>query len=337
VRYVVVGSVRKSGSRVRIAAQLVDATTGQHIWSSTYDRELTDVFAVQDEISEAIASPLVSDLQRAEHERAQRRAPESLEAWGLYQRALPLIHRFTPEDSRRAREYLERAVALDPQFATALARLAEARLWDVLNLWTETPDETLAQALAASRRAAALDPRDAEAQAILALVLLTTGDSAGSREASRRALDLNPSLPMALTFYAYFLHMTGGSPDESVAMVHRAMKLSPRDPIEWVFYDVLGCAYWNGGRYDEGLAASERLLALVPSYYFGYVWAAINQIGLGRAAEARDVIRKARLVQPSLSIELVRKSLGALAPDVDRRLADALRAAGLPETAAPGA
>ncbi|HSE40352.1 MAG TPA: hypothetical protein VLH08_06255 [Acidobacteriota bacterium] len=120
VRYIVEGSVRKAGNRVRTTAQLIDATTGEHVWAKTYDRDLTDVFAVQDEISEAIAASLVGDLQRAEYVRAQRRAPENLEAWELYHRAAPLIHHFIREDSDQARALLERAVALDPQFSTRL-------------------------------------------------------------------------------------------------------------------------------------------------------------------------------------------------------------------------
>ncbi len=329
VRYVVEGSVRKAGNRVRIAAQLIDASSGQHVWAKTYDRELTDVFAVQDEISEAIAASLAGDLQRAEHAHAQRRPPENLEAWGLYQRALPLVHRFTREDSAQARALLERAVALDPQFSTSLARLAEVGIWEVVNSWTASPERTLDVALGQARRAVALDPRDAEAHTFMAFALITAGDSAGALEAARRAVDLNPSLPWALSLLAYLIHMTGHPPGESIDLVQRAMRLSPRDPAEWLFYDALGGAYWNAGQYEDGLAVSRRLIALSPSYYFGYLWGALNAVGLGRIEEARDLIRQARQVQPELSLALVRRGLGAMAADVDRRMAAAWGQAGL--------
>jgi TolB-like protein/cytochrome c-type biogenesis protein CcmH/NrfG len=330
VRYIVEGSVRKAGNRVRITAQLIDATSGEHVWAKTYDRDLTDVFAVQDEISEAIAASLVSDLQRVEHTRAQRRAPESLEAWELYHRAVPFIHRFTRDDSSQARALLERAVALDPQFSTALARLSELGVWEVIHSWTDDPDRTLEVALDQARKAVALDPRDAEAHAMLSFALLTAGDSRASVDSARRAVNLNPSFPLALTFLAYMTHMTGHPPQESIDLVHRAMRLSPHDPMEWLFYDALSGAYWNAGQFEEGLAVGRRLIAFLPDYYYGYIWATLNLVNLGQMEEAKEMIRRGLQVQPALSLTLIRKGLGAISPDVDRRMADALVQAGIP-------
>jgi adenylate cyclase len=329
VRYVVLGSVRKSGIRVRIAAQLIDATTGQHAWAKTYDRELTDVFAVQDEISEAIATSLVGDLQRAEHARVMRRPPENLEAWELYQRALPLVHRFTREDSAQARALLERAIVLDPRFSAPLGRLAEVGIWEILYDWTDEPERTLDVALDQARRAVALDPSDAEAHADLSYALMTAGDRYGALEEGRRAVDLNPSLVRAVAVHAYNRHMAGHPPEESIDLMQRAMRLSPHDPLEWLFYDVLAGAYLNAGRFAEGMEAGRRLIVLSPTYYWGYVWSAMNAAGLGRIEEAHDLIREARQVKPHLSFELARKCLGAMAPDVERRFANALHQAGL--------
>ncbi|HSA92661.1 MAG TPA: protein kinase, partial [Terriglobales bacterium] len=329
VRYLVEGSVRKAGNRVRIVAQLIDAATGQHVWAATYDRELTDVFAVQDEISAAIAASLVGDLQRAEYAIAERRAPENLEAWGLYQRALPLIYRFTREDSGLARALLERATALDTHFSTALARLAELGVWDFIFSWTDSPQQTLDAAVAHARRAVDLDPRDAQAQAQLAFALMTAGFGDEALEAAGRALDLNPSMPPALIVYAYLRHMTGHPPEESIELIQRAMRLSPHDPAEFLFYDVLSGAYLNAGRHVEGLAAGRRLVALSPSYYWGYLWCAMNAVGLGQLDEARAMVREARRILPGLSLALVRQSLGAMAPEVDHRFANALRQAGV--------
>ncbi len=329
VRYLVQGSVRKSGERVRIAAQLVDVATGQNVWSQTYDRVLTDVFAAQDEISEAIAASLVVDLQRAEHARVQHRAPENLEAWGLFQRALTFFYRFTREDFGEARSLLERSLALDPKFSTAWARLAEIAFWEYLYGWTDSPAQLLESMLAAARRGVELDPRDAEAHAELAISLMTAGEGLAAMEEARRGTELNPSHPWALLIRAYIGHMTGNSPEESIELATRAVKLSPRDPAEWLFYDVLAGAYFNAGRFEEGLAAGRRLVSLWPTYYFGPLWCAMNLVELGRIDEARAAVREARRVLPEVTLEMVRRVLGAMAPDVDRRMMGALQRAGL--------
>jgi TolB-like protein/class 3 adenylate cyclase/cytochrome c-type biogenesis protein CcmH/NrfG len=329
VRYVVEGSVRKAGNRVRISAQLIDATTGRHVWAGTYDRDLTDIFTVQDEISSAIAASLTGNLQQAEQVRAERRAPENLEAWGLYQRALPLIYRFTRESNEEARNLLGRAVAMDPEFASARAKLAETLLWAVSLGWADAPDHALAAALAEARRAVALDSKDPQAHADLAFALMMAGRIDEAVDEARQATDLNPSDPVALNFYAFTLNLAGHPPEDSIKLVQRAMRLSPHDPLEILFYDTLGPAYFNAGRYAEGLAAARRLIALRPTYYFGYLYGAMNAAELGDVDEARDLVRQARQVQPELSIAFVRQGMAAMAPDVDRRMMAALRKAGL--------
>ena len=331
VRYVVQGSIRKAGQRVRIAAKLADALTGQQVWTQTYDRDLTDVFAVQDEISEAIATSLMLDLNRAEQDIAQRRDPESLEAWGLYQRALPLIYHFNREDLDAARALLARAIALDPRFAPALARYAEVHVWDIILGWTQDFDRSIAIALDHARRAVHADPRDAEARAQLAFSLMTSGDGYAAIEEARRGLDLNPSNIWVLLLYAYLWHMTGNPPQDSIDLVERARRLSPRDPAEWLFYDILAGAYLNAGRYEEGLAAAKRLTGLWPTYGFGYIWCAMNAAALGRIDEARGYGLKAREVQPDMSVAVVRQMLGATAPEVDRRIVETLQLAGVPD------
>lgn len=335
VRYLVQGSVRKGGNRVRIAAQLVEATTAQQVWARTFDRELTDVFAVQDELSEAIAASIVGDLHRVEHASAQRRPPESLEAWGLYQRAVPLIHRFTREDAAEARRLLERAVELDASFAPPFSQLAEIAIWDVVHGWTDDPEATLTEGLERVRRAVALDPADPDAHAFLAWMLLTVGKKGEGTAAAlfeaKRALELNPSSIWALTSHAWIWHMTGHDPEVAIGQVERAMRLSPHDPAEHLFYDIGSSAYMNAERFEEGLVLARRLTALYPTYYYGYLWCAANAAGLGRIDEARAFVAEARRIQPDVSMSLVRLGLGAMAPEVDARMARLLGLAGLPD------
>ncbi|HYN07346.1 MAG TPA: protein kinase [Vicinamibacterales bacterium] len=333
VRYLVQGSVRRAGARARIVAQLVEATTARQVWAKTFDRELSDVFAVQDELSAAIAASIMGDLQRVEHSSAQRRPPESLEAWGLYQRALPLIHRFIREDGVEARRLLERAVQLDPNFAPARSRLAEVAIWDVVHSWTDKPEEVLAAGLDQARRAVALDPSDHEAHTCLAWMLMTAGrigEGAAALEEATRALELNPSSIFALTVHAWIWQMTGHDPEVSIAEVERAMRLSPHDPAEFLFYDIGSAAYMNAGRFENGLAMAKRLIALFPTYYYGYLWCAAHAAGAGRLDDARAHIAEARRIQPDVSVSLVRLGLGAMSAEVDERLARLLTMGGLP-------
>ena len=243
--------------------------------------------------------------------------------------ALSCFYRFTQENFEQGQKLLERATELEPGFSTAWARLAEVGIWQVLNGWTDSPDETLDRALTQARHAVDLDPRDAEARAELAFALMTAGDGNAAIEEARRGVELNPSHPMALVFYSYFWHMTGHPPQDSIDLVHRAMRLSPRDPVEWLFHDILASASFNAKRYDEGLEASWRLIALYPEYYFGQLWCAMNAVGLGQLDVARAAIRKAHELIPDLSLDMVRRVLGAMGPEVDRRMMGALKEAGL--------
>ena len=328
-RYIVQGSVRKSGTRVRIGAHLVDAGTAQQLWGQTYDRDLTDIFTVQDEISQAIAAPLVGDIHRAELARVSRREPESLDAWESYHRALSIMSTFTQENTTQARALLERAVSIDPQFAPAWSALAEVGLLELIGAWAGDPSRVLEEATAQARRAIELEPGDAEGHNSLSWALMMAGDSFGAQEASRRALELNPSLPRALTLNAYHRQIAGHPPNESIEQVLHAMRLSPHDPYEWLYYDVLSGTYFNAGRFAEGLEAGQRLITLSPNYYWGYLWSAMNAVGLGRVDEAHAFVRDAHAIQPDLSFELAQTCLGTMAPDVERRFLAALRTAGL--------
>jgi adenylate cyclase len=158
-RYLVEGSVRRAGDRIRVTAQLIDAPSGDHVWAETYDREVKDVFALQDEISGTIAASIAGDVTRAEGERARQRGTENLEAWSLYQLGVQRVDRLTREDSAEARRLFERAVALDPRFATALAQVVFANLWELVLGWSDAPEQTVSTALVTARRAVELEPR----------------------------------------------------------------------------------------------------------------------------------------------------------------------------------
>jgi TolB-like protein/class 3 adenylate cyclase/Tfp pilus assembly protein PilF len=327
-RYVVEGSVRRAGDRIRVSAQLIDAPTNEHVWAETYDRDVTDVFTLQDEISATIAASLVGDLTRAEGERARQRGTENLEAWSLYELGVQRLDRYTREDSAEARRLFERALEVDPRFATALAQLAIANLWDVTFGVSDAPDTRPIAALEFARRAVEIDPRDPAAHLALGWAFLMTGNAKNGFDATRRAVDLNPSMPEAWFFFGW-AQLVAGDPAACIASNERAQRLSPEGPTASLAYDNLAWAYWETGRYEAGLEAGHRLVAARPAYWPGYMHVALNAVALGRIDDARAAIAEGRRVQPGMSIELIRRSMGVSRPEIDARWSAALREAGL--------
>ena len=330
-RYIVEGSVRSDGGRIRVSAQLIDATSGEHVWADNFDSDssLTDVFAMQDEISGRIAASLVSDLNRAEAERAQlQRGAGNLEAWSLYELGLQHSDRFTREDFQAARDFFTRAAQRDPRFASTLAQLVFVNLWEVVLGWNDAPAETIGAALKTARRAVELDPRDPAAQAALGWAYVMSGDIDNGLDAARRAVEINPSMPLAWGWLSWNLLMAG-DPEGCISASARAIKLDPLGSFSSILYDNLSEAYWELGDYEAGLRSAKRLLAELPDYYFGHVFVAMNAVGLGRLDEARAAIAEARRAHPGISLELVQGIYGVSRPEIDARRNAALRTAGL--------
>ena len=326
-RYVVEGSVRRAGERIRVSAQLIDAPSGKHVWAETYDRKVVDVFALQDEISEIIAASLVGDLTRAEGERAHQRGTENLEAWSLYQLGLQRFDRYTLEGFAEARVMFDRAAELDPRFATPRGHLAIAGLSELM-LGRSGPREAfVAMITSNARRAVELDPRDPVAHLGLAGAYIAVSDIKNGIASSQRAVDLNPSMPMAWIWLG-FAKLLAGEPETTITATERARRLNPQGAMVWV-HDSLALAYWELGRYDEALDAAQRLVATQPTYFPGYAYIAMNAVALGRPEEARAAITEGRRVQPDLSLELMQNYFGISRPAVDARRNAALREAGL--------
>jgi len=327
-KYFVEGSVRSAAGRIRVSAQLIDAASGEHVWADSYDGQVADVFTLQDEISGMIAASLVSDLNRAEAQRARQRGTEDLEAWSLYQLGLQHADQFAREDFAAARDLFNRATQRDPRFATALAQLVFVNLWEVVLGWNETPGETIATALETARQAVELDPRDPAAQAALGWAYVMSGDINNGLDAARRAVEINPSMPEAWGWLSWNLLMAG-DPQGCISAGEHAIRLNPLGAFSSIIHDNFSEAYWELGDYEAGLRAAKRLLAELPDYYLGHVFVAMNAVGLGRLDEARAAIAEARRAQPDLSLELVQGIYGVDRPEIDARRSAALRQAGL--------
>ena len=326
-RYLVRGSVRRAVDKIRVTAQLIDATSGEHVWAETFDREITDLFALQDEISETIAASLVGDLTRAEGERARQRGTENLEAWSLYQLGLQHFDRYTLEDFAEARRLFDLAVERDPRFASALGQGAIAALSELM-LGRAGPHEQLLSAMMANaRRAVELDPRDPAAQLGLAAAYLATSDPKNGLESIRRAIALNPSMPEAWIWLGW-TQILLGNPEATITATERAQRLNPQGNMVWI-YDNFASAYWEIGRYDEALKAAHRLVATQPSYFIGYAYIAMNAVALGQLDDARAAIAEGRRIRPDLSLELIQGYFGVSRPAIDAQRNAALRQAGL--------
>lgn len=257
VRYVVEGSVRKSGERVRITAQLVDADTGNHIWAERYDRELTDIFALQDEITETLVATLQGEVGEFERERAHRKPPESLDAWEAYQRGLWHLWRVSAENLAEARRLLQHAFELDPYFAQPYAAMGWLHCIEVTNFSTASPIDSLEQALRFSRQAVALDDKDALAHFTLCRVHTFRCEFDAAITEARIAIDLNPSMAQAHYGLGVALWFNGDM-EEGLSKLDTAIRLSPRDPWVFAMTHMRAFAYLCSGNFESALEDAQR-------------------------------------------------------------------------------
>jgi adenylate cyclase len=324
VRYVVEGSVRKAGSRVRITAQLIDASSGHHVWADRYDRELQDIFALQDEIIETIIASLGPALSRAEIRRAMRRPPENLDAWDCMQRGLWHIFRYTKDDVLEAQSWLRRAIDLQPHSSGAFSLLAISHIFEFIYQWSESPAESGEAALREAERSVALDEDEPAGLTALGFACSVTGRYERAIAMLERAIGLNPS--SALACWALGGALTpAGRPEEAIPMLEKAIRLSPHDPWMHEFLFNLGGAQYLAGRYEEAAASARRSLERKTDQPGVYRLLAAACGQLGRGDEARAALEALLRLVPDFSAAKLRIFLP---PDVVDRYLEGLRKAG---------
>ena len=256
VRYVVEGSVRRAGQRVRVTAQLTEAETGNHLWAERYDRDMADVFAVQDEITRTVAATVGGRVDAADQQRALRLSEDDLAAYDLYTRAKALIFQFTKENNAKARTLLERAVALDPGAARAHAQLSLAHLMDGTSWWVADCEEALRLSLEHARTAVRLDGGDSRTRWQLAETLLFIGEHDEARHHAETAIKLNPNDAEALGTFGLYLTAIG-EPEKAIEQFDEAERLDPFDP-NWLHW-LKGIAYYCARRHDEAIESLTRV------------------------------------------------------------------------------
>jgi adenylate cyclase len=327
VRYVVEGSVRKSGRRVRVTAQLIRADTNHHIMAERYDRDLTDLFELQDEITSAIVGAIQPELLKFERERIADRPQHSEDAYELYQRGVWHHYRHTKEDNIEAQAYFRRALAIDRQYPQALAALAIAVCNAGYLAWAEDAEGNYAESYELAQRAVALDARYPAARFALALVCAWTGRFDRSVAEYQEVVNLNPSHAAAHVMLGSSSTYRG-QPEKGIASVEKGIRLSPSDPRLFMWLPPLAAAHYQLRHYAESVEIGRRSWALNRNWPIGltYVVAALAQ--LGRIDEAGAALADLKGLDPSLS--LVRATLQRLYKDqagIDHLL-DGLRKAG---------
>ena len=329
VRYVFEGSVRKSGNKVRITAQLVNGTTGNHVWADRYDRELDDMFALQDEITESIVGCIDTEVRTSEMDRARRKPPANLDAWELYQRGLWHFYKVKKKDNEEARNLFRSAVERDPSFALAHAGIGLTCYMELFQGFGDNPAERSAQGLAASEQAVVLDDKDGFTHFVLGRVLAVTG------QGDRAIAELEKSVALNLNFaYGYYalgqILNWNGRAAEGIPMLDMAMRLSPQDPILWGMQITRAFCCNNLENYDEGVEWARKAVNARPDLYLHHAILAVALAGQGRPDEARIAIEEARRVKPDLSLSVMRRLLPHYHPEVLGCFIDGLAKAGLP-------
>jgi adenylate cyclase len=329
VRYLLEGSVRKSSDRVRIAAQLIDAASGTHIWADRYDRALDDIFAVQDELTISAVAVIEPTLRQAEIERAKRKRPDSLDAYDLYLRALPLAFTAMPQDADRALALLERAIELEPDYAAAHAIIAWCHEQRYLRGGLQ--EETKRAALRHARNAIAVGGDDAAALATAGFVIaVVESDYETATDAFDRSFALSRSSALALGFSS-IIRAWNGDDATSVEHAERAIRLSPLDPLLYLPYVGLAYAHFAAGRFDDAVIAAGRASQSNPKFTMPHVLHAAALANLGRNEEAMTVVERLCELEPQLTVGTAIRSARYVDPAKNAALGDALRRAGLPE------
>ncbi|WP_026187274.1 winged helix-turn-helix domain-containing protein [Ensifer sp. BR816] len=331
VRYVLEGSVRKSGNKLRMTGQLIDATTGTNLWAERFEGTLSDIFELQDQMAESVVGAIAPQLERAEIERAKRKPTDSLDAYDYYLRGMAKLHSGTREAIETALPLFYRATELDPEFAAAYGMAAWCHFWRKVNGWMTDRPREIAEGARLARLAVELGRDDA--------VALTRGGHAlghlaGDLDSGIALLDrakyLNPNLAPAW-FLGGFLRAFRGETDAAIEHLEHAVRLSPLDPEMFRMQAGTALAHFFAGRFDSASAWAEKAAGNLPSFLVAVSLVAASHALAGRMDKARQAMQRLRALDPSLRVSNLKDWLPIHRPEDLAALADGLRLAGLPE------
>ena len=328
VRYVLEGSVRKGGNRLRITAQLIDAETGNHIWADRYDGDLTDVFALQDAITEKVVAAIEPKLLQAEGIRSQSHSPEDLGAWEMVSQANSLFWRLTKAEGEAAIAILKQAVERYPDYAPAHSMLAFMMLVSAYVGWASGERQSqVKQAAALATRAAELDDSDPWAYFALGYVAYTMRRTDKAIEEFQRAIDLNPNFAAAHSYLSLALALAGQS-DQAITHAEQAIRMSPHDPQNAVCLTALAAAHYQAGRYGEAVSFGRKALQQRSGWAPGHRIFCASLAQAGQIDEARTELDQLKELHPDISIAWIEKHVPYTAGPMAKFI-EGMRKAGL--------
>jgi adenylate cyclase len=327
VRYVLEGGMRKAGNRIRVTAQLAEAETGKHVWAERYDRDLADIFVLQDEITEAVTTAIAPAIADAEQHRAMRKPPANLDAWGAYQRGLWCLGKYSVDDNAFAQRFFQQAIDLDPTFAGGCKGLAIAQAQAAAEFQIGSLPTIQSSVEALARRAVALDNDDAEAHSILSNLLRLSGDHTGALAEAERALAITPNLALAHGAMGATL-VFSGRPKEGLAALRTSIRLDPRDPYLAARLNQMALGLYFCREYEAAIEAARDAIRSYPDHPLIYRWLAASLGQVGRIEEAKEALEKAIAVVPGSFDMYVRGRVPWMRPEDHAHMLEGLRKAG---------
>ena len=325
VQFVLEGSVQRSADRVRITAQLIDAFTGHHLWAEHYDRDLNDIFTLQDEITMKIITALQVELTAGEMSGMIAKGTKNIDAFIKFLQAFEFVNRLTKEGNAQARKFLEEAIALDPEYSRLYMGLAITHIYDVWFGTTESPDQSLARAFELAQKAISLDDSNAAAYSVLGQVYVMKRQHDKAIAECERAVSLDPNSAENLMRLGTVLNYSGRG-GEAIPYLQNAIRLNPLPLAQ--YFNQLAVAYRDSGQYEKAIEAAKKVLQREPNSQFAYIHIAVSYIRLGQEKEARAAATEILRINPEFSLEPYAKILPFPQPIADRVVED-LRKAGL--------
>lgn len=331
VRYLLEGSVRKAGNRIRIIGQLVDAATGAHLWAERFEGSLDDIFALQDQVTASVVGALGLQLEQAEIERSRRKPTESLDAYDYYLRGLAAVHQWKRDANEQALAHFAKAISLDPDFASAYGMSARCYSMRKASGWMDNPESEVRQTVSLARRAAELGTDNAVALCTAGIGLaFVAGELDDGAALIGRALELDPNLAWAWLFDGW-AKVWNGEPEPALECFGRAMRLSPHDPHVFNMQSAVAMAHYFAGRYSEAQSWAEMALRAHVHLLLAACTAAAGAAMLGDEPSAARAMARARECDPTLRLSNLRALFPLRRAEDFSNWEDGLRRAGLPE------